>query len=299
MDRTLLVFSALMISLAQAGAQEWQKFLQGVSVARFTSFDEAVTRMNGLGDPQNSPLRALLEAVNAQTVWDNPGALSAGQGKDKAGFVAWFQRVILRRTPSSLPVEINPDTGRPMQAPMGPIGKAFEGFARLMAANDGPALIDSYFQTLGKLRSRLNAVRTEGEPGPGARRVATTELGLAGLARAVLTGPRRRELSANQRGLLEFMVSAHPAHPAALAPRVALALDDRSKVPAFHRSGGEGLLDGERLVDELVGRRDDAAALPWRRSLRYKSYLMRMTTGWIRVRIASRPGQLPLERPLA
>ena len=52
----------------------------------------------------------------------------------------------------------------------------------------------------------------------GARRVATIELGLAGLARAVLTGPRRRELSADQRGLLEFLVSAHRAHAAALEP---------------------------------------------------------------------------------
>ncbi|WP_149193184.1 type VI secretion system membrane subunit TssM [Luteimonas suaedae] len=155
----------------QEYAQEWQKFLQGVSVARFGSFDDTVTRMNSIGDPQQSPLRALLEAINEQTIWDNPAAANALQDKAKGGFVAWFQRVILRRTPSSVPVEINPDTGRPTQAPMGPIGKAFEGFARLVAKRDGSALIDDYFQTLGKLRTRLNAIRTEGEPGPGARRL--------------------------------------------------------------------------------------------------------------------------------
>jgi hypothetical protein len=51
-----------------------------------------------------------------------------------------------------------------------------------------------------------------------ARPVATIELGLAGLARAILTGPRRRGLSANQRSLMEFLVRAHQAHAAALDP---------------------------------------------------------------------------------
>ncbi|NZA28508.1 type VI secretion system membrane subunit TssM [Luteimonas sp. SJ-92] len=164
----------------QEYAQEWQKFLQGVSVAPFGSFDAAVTRMNSIGDPQNSPLRALLEAVNEQTVWDNPAAAAGGMDAAKGGFVAWFQRVILRRTPSSVSSQVDPETGRPATAPMGPIGKAFEGFARLVSKRDGAALIDSYFQTLGKLRSRLNAIRTEGEPGPGARRLMQDTLGNEG-----------------------------------------------------------------------------------------------------------------------
>ena len=52
----------------------------------------------------------------------------------------------------------------------------------------------------------------------GARPAATTELGLAGLARAILTGPRRRGLSADQRTLMEFLVRAHQAHAVALDP---------------------------------------------------------------------------------
>ena len=163
----------------QEYAQEWQKFLQGVGVARFASFDEAIARMNAIGDPRNSPLRALLEAVNEQTVWDNPAALQAEAGT-RGGFVAWFQRVILRRSPSPV-AQADPETGRSGQAPMGPVGKAFEGFARLVAPREGsPALIDGYFQTLGALRSRLNAIRTEGEPGPGASRLMRDTLGNEG-----------------------------------------------------------------------------------------------------------------------
>jgi hypothetical protein len=50
----------------------------------------------------------------------------------------------------------------------------------------------------------------------GARPAATTELGLAAQARAILTGPQRGGLSANQRSLMEFLVKAHQAHAAAL-----------------------------------------------------------------------------------
>jgi len=50
----------------------------------------------------------------------------------------------------------------------------------------------------------------------GARAAASTELALAGLAAAVLAGPRRRELSADQRSLLGFVAEAHRAHAATL-----------------------------------------------------------------------------------
>jgi hypothetical protein len=54
----------------------------------------------------------------------------------------------------------------------------------------------------------------------GARAAATTELALAGLARAILAGPRRRELSVDQRSLLGFVAEAHRVHAAALDPTV-------------------------------------------------------------------------------
>jgi uncharacterized protein DUF4439 len=50
----------------------------------------------------------------------------------------------------------------------------------------------------------------------GARHAATIELGLAGLARTILTGPRRSALSADHRRLMEFLVRAHQAHADAL-----------------------------------------------------------------------------------
>src|SRR5699024_7164102 len=46
---------------------QWRKFLQGVSVQRFGSFADAVNSMNMLGDPQNSPMRVLLQQVYDET----------------------------------------------------------------------------------------------------------------------------------------------------------------------------------------------------------------------------------------
>jgi Domain of unknown function (DUF4439) len=57
-------------------------------------------------------------------------------------------------------------------------------------------------------------------PVAGAGAAATTELALAGLTRAILTGPRRRELSTDQRSLLGFVAEAHRVHAAALDPTV-------------------------------------------------------------------------------
>ena len=54
----------------------------------------------------------------------------------------------------------------------------------------------------------------------GARAAATAELALAGLAQAIAAGPRRGELKADQRALLDFLADAHRAHAGVLDPSV-------------------------------------------------------------------------------
>lgn len=145
-------------------AREWSRFLQGVSVAEFGSFEQAAAQMDRIGDLRSSPLRKLLEAVNRETVWDNPSAQREGEG---GGIVAWFNRVVLGRTPQAADAD-----GKPAAVAMGPIGREFQGLARLMQPRDGQLpLADAYFEALGKLRSRLNAIKGQGDPGPGARKL--------------------------------------------------------------------------------------------------------------------------------
>lgn len=141
---------------------EWKKFLQGITVASFSSFTEASAVMNQLGDPQNSPMRKLMEAVYRQTSWDNPSLINEGLQSAKGGFFSWF---------SKAPAE-GQELARGIAGaiPVGPVGLEFSGIARLMVARDNsPSLLQSYLENLSRIRTRLNAIQTQGDPGPGAR----------------------------------------------------------------------------------------------------------------------------------
>jgi type VI secretion system protein ImpL len=149
-------------------AREWQKFVQGITIANLNGFDAAVTAMNRLGDPQSSPLSKLLTAIYQQTSWDNPALMSAELKDAQSGFVNWIKNSVLRRGPSQVNVQVQLD--QPRDKPMGPIGREFAGVGRLVATKDKDAsLMRGYLETLSKLRSRLNQLKNQGDPGPGAR----------------------------------------------------------------------------------------------------------------------------------
>jgi type VI secretion system protein ImpL len=150
---------------------EWQKFMQGVSVREFAGFDDAVQRMNRLGDPAASPLGKLVQALYDQTSWDNPGVLNERLAQGQQGFVAWFKQSILRMAPGGVDVKVDVTTGQ-AAIPMGPIGKEFSGLARLMVTRDGnPALVQRYLESLAKVRSRFHAMKNEGDAGPASRKL--------------------------------------------------------------------------------------------------------------------------------
>lgn len=162
-------------------AREWRRFVDAVAIAEFPDLDTAVTRMDSIGDARNSPLRKLLVAVNDNTVWDNPVAQSELADKARAGVIGWFERVIMRRNPTSIPVRIDPQTGRQEPVPAGPVGREFDGLARLLAKRDGnPPVLDAYFESLGKVRTRLNGIRTRGAPGAAASRLMQDTLAGSG-----------------------------------------------------------------------------------------------------------------------
>ncbi|NYE59090.1 type VI secretion system protein ImpL [Duganella sp. 1224] len=151
-------------------AREWQKFVQGVSIVNLNGFDAAVTAMNRLGDPQLSPLSRLLTALHQQTSWDNPSVMSAEVKEAQTGFINWVKYSVLRRSPAqiniNLPAAATPSSDRPM----GPVGREFAGIGKLVAAKDKDAsLMRAYMELLSRLRGRLNQLKNQGDPGPGAR----------------------------------------------------------------------------------------------------------------------------------
>lgn len=156
--------------------REWQRFVQGVAVAEFGSFDAAAAHMNRLGDPAESPIRKLLLTLSAQTAWDTPSPLAQqATAQAQAGVVEWLRQSVQRWSPAPVEVKLDAGPGNLGGDPaepraLGPVGREFAALARLLAARDGGAsLLDGYLQHLGRLRSRFNTIRTQGDAGPGAR----------------------------------------------------------------------------------------------------------------------------------
>ncbi len=154
--------------------REWQRFMQGVSIAGFGSFDSAVDRMNVLGDSADSPVRRLFSTLYEQTAWDNPTVVDERLAVAKRGAIDWFKQSVLRMAPARVEIRVgssNGEAGAP-PAPMGAIGREFAAMPRLMIARDGGAsLLDGYLQSLSKIRSRFNTMKNQGDAGPAARQL--------------------------------------------------------------------------------------------------------------------------------
>ena len=167
-------------------AREWQKFMQGITVQDFGSFDKAVQHMNRLGDPAASPLGRLIQALYDQTSWDNPSLLNEKLAQGRQGFIQWFKQSILRMAPSRVTVDVNVTTPT-SEIPLGPIGREFVGLSRIMMSRDGGAtLMRTYLDALSKVRTRFNQMKNQGDAGPAARQLmAQTLEGQGELAEAL------------------------------------------------------------------------------------------------------------------
>jgi type VI secretion system protein ImpL len=151
---------------------EWQKFIQGVSIQDFASFEVAVANMNRLGDPSNSPVGVLIKTLYDQTSWDNPSLLNERMAKGQKGFIEWFKQTVLGGVPSPANVKVEFDMGKEREIPMGPIGKEFASLNRLMLPREGgEPLMKGYLASLAKIRSRFNQMKTQGDPGPASRQL--------------------------------------------------------------------------------------------------------------------------------
>jgi type VI secretion system protein ImpL len=158
---------------------EWRRFIQGVTVAEFATFDDAVQAMNRLGDPSNSPIRVVMQELFDQTTWDNPSVMNAQLARAQTGFVQWFKSTILRMSPTRVEVSLDV-TSDGMQVPLGPIGREFAPLARVMMTADGGSVpMQEYLKALAKVRTRYNEIRNQGDTGPEARKLvgATVEGG--------------------------------------------------------------------------------------------------------------------------
>lgn len=151
-------------------AQHWQKFMQGIAVQGFGNFTQAVDAMNKLGDPQDSPIRKVLETAYDQTSWDNPSLANATIKKAQTGVVSWVKQWFTRQPGGQIAANVDIN-GNPADVPMGPIGQEFVGLGRIVATHDGTSMLKGYMDTLSKVRTRFNVIKNQGDPGPGARQL--------------------------------------------------------------------------------------------------------------------------------
>lgn len=155
---------------------EWRLFMQGVTVTDFGTFEQAVERINRLGDPQQSPIRKLMQTLFDQTSWDNPSLLNERLASTQKGILDWFKQTILRQAPSRVDVNVNLQ-GPQATIPLGPIGREFAPLARIMMPRDNTAPpLQDYLQSLAKVRTRFNQIKNQGDPGPGARKLIAQTL---------------------------------------------------------------------------------------------------------------------------
>lgn len=150
-------------------AQHWQRFMQGIAVRDFGTFGQAVDAMNRLGDPQDSPIRKVLETAYDQTSWDNPALAAGPLQKAQNGVTGWFKRLFSSKQQAAQNAGVDIDMNLDGSMAPGPVGTAFSGLARIVAKQENASLLGGYMETLSKVRTRFNILKNQGDPGPGAR----------------------------------------------------------------------------------------------------------------------------------
>lgn len=142
---------------------EWRKFLNGIYYAKQPDFAQQHKSIDLLGEPQNSPIRILVERTAKETSWDNPVVL-AELAAPQTGFVAWFKRKVLRQDAANV-------AERAATQAQGPISKEFNVFYQLVRKRDdqqNKSLLDEYLASLAQVRSKFNDLRNAGDIGPNA-----------------------------------------------------------------------------------------------------------------------------------
>ncbi|MBZ8138663.1 type VI secretion system membrane subunit TssM [Rubrivivax gelatinosus] len=181
----------------------WHGFVQGVSLAPFANLDEAAAGLDRLADPTRSPLLLIVQTLHRQTAWDRAGDMGQPAATPASGVLVWLSDALTRRADdaaAAVPAASRPATGT--------LAQAFGPIARWLQAGDGPSPFARYQLALARLRTRVQAINQQGDPGPGARE----------LLAATLSDSPESELGAALRLVDEMFAGSTPAARAALRP---------------------------------------------------------------------------------
>lgn len=141
---------------------EWRKFLGAIYYAKAGDFNQQTYQIDILSEPENSPIRKVIQRVAQETSWDNP-MVQAELAVPQKGFIAWFKRKILQRHDGKLAQNSASTFSQGM------IAKDFQIFYQIVRTRDdlqNRSLLDEYMQSLAKIRSRFNDLKSSGDIGP-------------------------------------------------------------------------------------------------------------------------------------
>lgn len=141
---------------------EWRKFLNAIHYAKAGDFNQQIKQMDLLGEPEHSPIRILIQHVAQETSWDNP-MVQAELAVPQKGFIAWFKRKVLNRDEAKQVQQAN----SPLQH--GVIAREFQMFYQMVRQRDdlqNQSLLDGYMQSMAKVRSQFNDLKSSGDIGP-------------------------------------------------------------------------------------------------------------------------------------
>nr|WP_254202573.1 MULTISPECIES: type VI secretion system membrane subunit TssM [unclassified Acinetobacter] len=142
--------------------REWRKFLGAIYYAKSADFNQQMYQIDILGEPENSPIRKVIQRVAQETSWDNP-LVQAELAVPQKGFIAWFKRKILQLDDAKL------TQNSASTLSQGVIAKDFQLFYQIVRSRDdlqNRSLLDEYMQSLAKVRSRFNDLKSSGDIGP-------------------------------------------------------------------------------------------------------------------------------------
>ncbi|OAL79156.1 type VI secretion protein [Acinetobacter sp. SFB] len=140
---------------------EWRKFLNGIHYAKNNDFKQQAKNIEILGEPENSPIRILVNHIAEETSWDNP-IVQAELAALQTGFLTWFKDKFLKKDQAK-------STQQALNQGHGVISKEFQVFYKIVRKRDdqqNKSLLDEYMQSLAQVRSKFNDLKSAGDIGP-------------------------------------------------------------------------------------------------------------------------------------
>ncbi|NNH00204.1 type VI secretion system membrane subunit TssM [Acinetobacter sp. ANC 5414] len=142
---------------------EWRKFLNGIHYAKTNDFKQQAKNIELLGEPENSPIRSIVNHIAKETSWDNP-VVQAELAASQTGFMAWFKAKVLSHDEAKAAQQTSNQA-------QGVISKEFQMFYQMVRKRDdqqNKSLLDEYMQSLAQVRSKFNDLKSAGDIGPSA-----------------------------------------------------------------------------------------------------------------------------------